>query len=349
MKQLRSYVGAPLLALMCAVVFIGGRVSPASADEAPHDDRPIVITGGHVDLLYVDQENGRFKLLTTESDSKPGDEVKHQSDRVTIGVPSSTKEALPDQLKSLGSEGYVLPMTQKEGVPFPGISLEDLDDVKFKTVTFTFTNVTGPGKIAVSGQDPTGKLTPLLADKSFELKDGSQTILDHAAHQHMYWVFTAPGAYYFSAQATVDLGDGTVKTTNTATFNFAVGDDEVARASQGALVLKGSAGGHDHDHGDHDHGDHDGDHDHGDHDHDHGDHDHGSAAPSGSASASAAGHDHDHGDHDHGDHDKADSHSGGSGTTFLAIGGGVILLIAVIMGVVYALKKKNGSGGVASA
>ncbi|HEX7659561.1 MAG TPA: choice-of-anchor M domain-containing protein [Marmoricola sp.] len=190
-------IGGAVAATVAALAVALSAV-PASAD-------PTDITSGHIDFVSVNV-NDDATALTLGSNYED-----------TKWVPAGTYELVVPQTTFGGETGYIIPETQSEassrGVPWAGFSGDEaLSGVGFTAddeVTLTLTNVaftpkpgtSGHGTVALS-QNGTPWFTNAEGHAHTFVTDGAEEVF----HQHVKWVFSAPGTYVLTFSASSDLG-----------------------------------------------------------------------------------------------------------------------------------------------
>lgn len=197
------------------------------------------LSTGHVDIFEVHYDATvnpiEFALHihdhATESHFEPAD--------VVIQVNENTIFASPSGLTSvLGTEAYILPATQEDGMLYGGVSAEGPLGI-FQNNRFTI-------KMVSAGSDNPGNFVLYRFSGGGVLQVGLQSVGGVASsstftvpingHEHWNWGFSAPGTYTFEFQAlgtkTVDLS---ILETPSELFTFQV----IPEPSAGLLISVG--------------------------------------------------------------------------------------------------------------
>ena len=212
-------------------------------------------TSGHGDIgIEYDAAAGEFELHyhleggTVGGVSRPDEEF--EPDELTVRVPDvagQNFDSVPNGFEFIGitpdgdsgtSDFWSLPSTDQGDRPYIGFATEEgFSGSDFTDIVLSLTGFSGPGEFAmwVSGiNGPTALFATsdgVSAADAFSIPEGT--------HNHYDMGFTALGDYAIELTATGTLaGGGTV--TDTATFNFAVGDP-AAVPEPGSMALIGLA------------------------------------------------------------------------------------------------------------
>lgn len=218
--MLRSTWHRSVLALVSVFAFAIAAVIPA-ANAAPRH----TFDTGHIDAFNVQANNG--ELILNLKEDVTGSHVTHAPEDVVLKVKEAAfNDAIPSSIPGSPS-GYLLPMTQDPNLIWPGWDTMGVqsDPAGFSQIDIAFTKVAGPGDIHLFSSSMFG-VSSLLKDGGYQLKTGSVIDQKYPAHTHANWVFSKPGTYTLTVQASGATKDGTVKKSNTATYTFQVGDNK---------------------------------------------------------------------------------------------------------------------------
>nr|WP_242516946.1 TIGR03773 family transporter-associated surface protein [Corynebacterium mendelii] len=179
--------------------------------------RAVDLADGHTDFINVVADEKGNLVLTVKEDIT-GHNVLRQPEDVQLVVREEAKTSLEGPFSTFGETGWLLPLTQKPGLLWPGFDTLGVQSAGFGAIDIVFDRVEGPGSIYLATQADgfsTG-LVPLLKD-GFQVRSGSVRHQANPAHVHAYWLFTEPGTYTMEVHAT---GGG--KTSNTGTYTWIV-------------------------------------------------------------------------------------------------------------------------------
>lgn len=166
-----------------------------NAGEAVVSERK-VLADGHVDI-GPRLRDGSFKVLLRDDTVRPAvwrdlaDVVLHVKEQAKLTVPADPAYGF---LGAAGTQIWVLPQVQQQGVLWPGWNTSDPDvaGALERDLTFTLHGVTGPGKFVLFVNGEFGAPQTLF-DSSRPVPQ--QTGVELATHVHGNWSFTAPGGY----------------------------------------------------------------------------------------------------------------------------------------------------------
>ena len=134
-------------------------------------------------------------------------------------------------------KGYLLPMTQNQNLLWPGWETFDVKRNGFSDVKINVRNVKGPGKVHLFSQSSFGNVQTLL-DGGSHTMPGTITV-EQPSHVHANWVFTQPGLYQMTVDATA-VRNGTTVSTGAHTYTWAVGSMAIAANSCSTDRVAGS-------------------------------------------------------------------------------------------------------------
>lgn len=182
------------------------------------------ISDGHADIALQGTPGNASVQLNDDSDPRArtqrpsGTFALEVSDQARTVLPDGYRTELPGSPKSL----WLLPQTQKKGLPWIGFSTTELKNVlgPGDRVTVTMENVSGPGRVLAWHETLTSVKVALdSCDPSKKLTYGP------AAHDHLNFGFTEPGYYSVTFRFTgVEAIDSSIQ------VPFLVGDTTIANA-----------------------------------------------------------------------------------------------------------------------
>ncbi|MBT1018218.1 anchored repeat-type ABC transporter permease subunit [Canibacter sp. lx-72] len=192
-------------------------------------------TRGHIDLFNVTAV-GRVATLQLKEDVT-GRHILREPEGVVVSVGEHARTSIPAGSPGAGS-GYVLPVTQRHDLPWPGWDTNDTRGSSYTDVKISIESVRGPGSVHLFTQNSFGGVRSLLTHGGTGLPGVIHE--PRPAHTHAQWVFTHQGVYQLRASAQLtDLSTGATIHTATRTYTFRVGDVSLADALCG---IDGSAG-----------------------------------------------------------------------------------------------------------
>lgn len=135
-----------------------------------------------------------------------------------------------------GQEYWLLPAQQTPGMLFLGIGTEEIApgtfleyfetdprvDSEAAWITLSLRDVRGPGEVALWTTDGFGSPTAWMSTFDGGITAADAAFLLEDSHQHFNLGFTEPGLYEIDLQASAYLPDGSVTTSDVATYHFGV-------------------------------------------------------------------------------------------------------------------------------
>ena len=191
-------------------------MATAHAAETCSAEDFIRITEGHQDMALKD-EGGDISFVVKD-DQK---EKEYQSEEFAVEVAEKNKQRISDlNIPSLPDEGWVLPQTQIEDVPWLGFNTQELSEEYLgskQTATLSMAIASGPedGRIVAFQNEGIGDLKVRM-----DTEDGTAWDYPGKSHAHPAFAFTKPGTYAVSF--TFELPDGSRHHLHAG---FLVGDD----------------------------------------------------------------------------------------------------------------------------
>ena len=191
--HLRSPAALAVVAALCGA-------GVPSADAA-------TIAAGHADVggRLVD---GRLQIAVKDSSS--GSVVWRRPSTVRIRVGARARVDVPSADRKLvgASKAWLIPQTQRAGVPWLGWNTEALSSKSFKgQVTWSLTRGAGPGRVAVFQTGSFGKNDVLFS--SARRPHGNRKVA-LGVHAHGNWSFTKAGSYRLTFRMAVRTRAGKV-------------------------------------------------------------------------------------------------------------------------------------------
>ena len=218
-----------------------------------------VIEQGHVDIGprfdgTAAGQGGPGNWLIQIHDSSGPQPVWRNLPDVVLKVADAAKQVVPDDPSyaflgaTPGSDVYVVPQTQQQGVVWAGWNTQDPQVIAAikRQARLSLTGVQGPGTVMMYLQSGNLGQPQVLWDSR---RTGQQDVfMDANAHTHANWVFSTPGIYFLSVEFAAELTDGSTASSKQV-LRFAVGSAtdpepgfaQLALASSPAAVPAASA------------------------------------------------------------------------------------------------------------
>ncbi|WP_459610770.1 TIGR03773 family transporter-associated surface protein [Corynebacterium urogenitale] len=174
---------------------------------------------GHVDAFNVTVEKG--KLVLDLKEDITGSHVRHDPEGIELRVKAEAFTTATETVNNVKTAGYLLPQTQNQNLLWPGWDTLGVKGSGYEHVDIEFTDVSGPGRVFLFGDDLNG-LSPLLKDGSFELTSGDIREQKFAAHTHANWVFEKSGQYTMTVKAKAKNEKGQSLTSEEKTYTWVV-------------------------------------------------------------------------------------------------------------------------------
>jgi surface-anchored protein len=188
---------------------LAGAVLPASAQART------TISTGHVDVVAARIVRARLRLFVRDAS---GARARWRDpDDVTLRVGAAGRVRLPggfDIVGRRGSSAWLMPQTQRAGVPWAGWSTEALSprDVR-GSVSWTLRSASGPGRFVLFQASAPGRHSVLFSSAA---RTPQRRTLGLGAHGHGTWAFTRRGTYRLSFELAATSRHGrALKTTRT--------------------------------------------------------------------------------------------------------------------------------------
>ena len=205
--------------------------------------KKLVLDHGHSDVFRVGS-NAKNGLDLKVKEDVTGKGVLHAPESMLLAVKDSALTTIPKGYPG-APNGYLPPLTQNQNLLWPGWETFDVRRNGFTEVKVNIRNVKGPGKVHLFSQTPFGGVQALL-DGGSTTMPGTITVAQ-PSHVHANWVFTRPGRYTMTVDATA-VRNGTTVGTGTHTYTWVVGSQAIAAANTcsighvGVLRASGNAG-----------------------------------------------------------------------------------------------------------
>jgi surface-anchored protein len=195
----------PRLTRALAALLVGALAALPVA-RAAHAAAPVVVADGHVDLgpRLVDGE-----WVVQLRDDTAGEPVWRDPADVVLQVADAARNTVPDDpayafLGAPGSDIWVLPQVQAQGVVWPGWNTQEpgVLDAAGRGVDWLLHGVEGPGRFELFLNGGFGAPETIFSSgRPYPQRIG----VEPGTHAHGNWVFTAPGAYLLDVEmATAD-------------------------------------------------------------------------------------------------------------------------------------------------
>lgn len=189
--------------------------------DGPLLNDPIKIHRGHLDIRLSPVENNKWALaIKDDSLIAASGSVYRHPEAVTIAVPAAARMTRNHSLASpaldflgpIGTTNYVLPDTEREGLPWPGFSTEDVDYTQYpQGIDYQLTVRSAPnnGRMLFVTTADLGEQVTIHVDSRNPKLNHVHT--EEATHLHGTWVFSQPGRYEVdiaarSGQTTLAIG-----------------------------------------------------------------------------------------------------------------------------------------------
>ncbi|MEU0077544.1 choice-of-anchor M domain-containing protein [Micromonospora tulbaghiae] len=215
MSEMRTRNRA-LAGVVLTAALLAGTATPVAA-------APLVLAGGHVDVIDVDYAAGALTVDvldgtgTTDVERNPSDVLFRVPDTAKITVPGGSAWSF----LGTGGHAWVLPQASTAGLLWAGWNTAEVPTGVFQNnrVTFRLTSVSGPAGFSiytVSGGTPT-----VLFDSGDGLPDSLN--VNRNTHAHANWGFDAAGTYTVTFEVTGKLAaTGATVTSGAKAFTFEV-------------------------------------------------------------------------------------------------------------------------------
>ncbi|MGV9183905.1 TIGR03773 family transporter-associated surface protein [Arcanobacterium canis] len=225
-----------------------------------HDSHPaakkLELSSGHIDLFNVVAQ-GKKLILNAKDDTTGGQPVLRAPESFFLRVSDKSKQNIPDGLaRKTAPQGYLLSSSGDDQTyaPFAGWDTS-LVQPQFGPISINFNKVTTPknGKVFMFHPSANGKIISPLVDGNMELNSGDAILQKTPMHVHTSWLFTVPGVYTMTVQASDAKGalaagalmglpkaDSVRIVSNEATYTWLIGDETPQpKATDGSLTNPG--------------------------------------------------------------------------------------------------------------
>lgn len=195
---------------------------PPAPVAAPASCAPqVILETGHIDAFYVAAGGGKAVMQLMEDVT--GHHVLREAETVLLRVKEAAWRADIPAGTPGSPSGYVLPLTQNPHLIWPGWDTNRTAASGYTDVSINVTGVQGPGTVYLSSQGSFGDIKSLLTGGRLFFPGTIREAVP--AHTHAQWVFTKKGIYKLHAHA-VATNPGTGRSLRTAahTYVFQVGD-----------------------------------------------------------------------------------------------------------------------------
>ncbi len=220
MLTTRTRRGAILVSVLALGIGSALAAPPASA-AGPYDDK-VVISSGHVDVLYPTPTDDGGALLQLHDDTSnphayraPEDVVFHVKPSVAARAANAFIAQIPG-FTNQGDTVYVLPQNSVPGTIFAGFGHGFPSGTSVK---HSITAIEAPGNVATwqSGEEGPAVYWNTAAGLPTSFSS-------FANHEHLSWGFTAEGEYTLDVETVVTTGGQELPATG-GTYTFWVGEE----------------------------------------------------------------------------------------------------------------------------
>lgn len=198
-----------------AAAILAATAVPAAAETAADCT---VLDHGHVDVFGLAYENGALDLHVHDEET----DTEYAPSEVLLKANNEAKTTVPagyDFLGAAGSNVWILPDTEVEGLLFAGYGAEEIlpGDFVDDSLTITVHDAEGSGDVALYTVDDLG-----AANVLFDSNDGAGSWEAAAGgHGHMNWGFSKSGLYQLTVEAEgVDAATGAAVSTGEVDYWF---------------------------------------------------------------------------------------------------------------------------------
>ncbi|WP_406716916.1 choice-of-anchor M domain-containing protein [Trueperella pyogenes] len=222
----------------------GDKLTPGDQSTDPSKvailNEPITIKSGHIDYGPILMPDGSLRMIVgDDSRTKETKSVLRETESVTLEATLAARarsqrnfgDASYNFLGELGTPMYTLHQNQVPGLVWPGFSTERLSKDAFPkgtTIRLKATSVPDGAKAWAFTSGMSG-LQTMLVDST---ADSTEIKNDGPAHIHANWVFTKPGTYEFSIQASAEDKTGTTMTSEAGKIRIVVKDKTPGKIDQ---------------------------------------------------------------------------------------------------------------------
>lgn len=244
---MRAALAAALALCCCATATALADDLDQSLDDLGIAHGQRVIESGHIDV-GPKFDGGTWRLLIHDDVAKsatgtsvwryPDETVLHVLDEAKLSVPDDPAYSFLGQPP--GSDVWVVPQTQNSDVVWLGWNTQDpavMERID-RGATLSLLGTEGPGDLTVYLQSGSFGDPQVLWDS--RKREPQPFWVDVNTHTHANWVFSEPGVYLISVQASADLIEGT-SVSDTQVFRMAVGTDTDPASAFAAAVSSTSA------------------------------------------------------------------------------------------------------------
>ena len=194
----------------------------------------VTISRGHVDIGPAVVDDKVSVVVNDDSREHARTSVARTPDSVTLQLlknskvkrsPKAFSDPVFDFMGPQGTELFVSPMQQKNGIVWPGFSSEHIDRASFPNgVKFEIAQKTAPagGSWWLFTHDSFNGLDLIASTQKPGQIDAPEPL-----HKHVYWAFTKPGMYVLTVSVSGTDADGN-EFRSSADIRFKVGDEDEA-------------------------------------------------------------------------------------------------------------------------
>lgn len=197
----------------------------------------VVLDRGHVDAFAVSAAGGRAVLQLKEDVT--GLHVIRDPESVLLKVGEQAYQPSLPAGWPAPSSGYVLPLSQRSDLVWPGWDTNGTAQSGFDDVRIHISGVDGPGSVNLYTSGSFGGVESLLDSGGYRLPGVIH--VPEPAHTHAQWHFSDAGVYRLTAHAVLTNADtGATLSTSSRTYTFQVGDVPLGDAFCGVAPVAGT-------------------------------------------------------------------------------------------------------------
>jgi surface-anchored protein len=219
--------GASVALAAVALTMLVPTTAHAAEGAAPVSKTRQVISNVHADFISPFLDDGILTLGTKADIGGLGQ--RFDPEETVLNVEEASKIQIPDIpaysfLGPAGSDTWIAPEVQQQGVVWPGFSTESIPvgALDGNTIDIELTDFSGPGELEVwdsSGAfGAPGRIFSSRADSGLS----NRYTFNVPQHKHVNWGFSAPGSYQLTFTATASAAGAPQSTTQT--YSVVVGD-----------------------------------------------------------------------------------------------------------------------------
>jgi putative ABC transporter-associated repeat protein len=243
-------IRAALATIVTVAAVLASASLVAASNERPagaqSPDIRLLLNDQHVDAMALSIADDGNLVMRARADLQSGAGQDFLAGDVVLQLKdtASSRLGVPDlgTWSFLGAPGdpvWLAPMTQDPSLVWAGWNTESLPAGLFEgdSVRYELLDVQGPGRLEIFQEDPVGN--PI---RQFSSTDPDFRAIDQpvGSHVHADWVFTAPGTYAVTFEASGYRLDGNWLSTGPVTYTWVVGALSTATTLSAEPVSSGA-------------------------------------------------------------------------------------------------------------